>query len=41
LAGVPGAGDIEKHKFPGLDVEKAFGIFTKAAYGRKINPDHA
>jgi uncharacterized protein (DUF362 family) len=36
-----GEGDIEKIKLLGMNLEEAFGAFTKAAYGRALSLDQA
>lgn len=36
-----GGSDVEEFHYPALDGKKAFAIFTKAAYGHEIDPEHA
>ncbi|HEY3863546.1 MAG TPA: DUF362 domain-containing protein [Verrucomicrobiae bacterium] len=36
-----GGSDVDEFEFPALDIKKAFSIFTKAAYGKAIDPEHA
>jgi uncharacterized protein (DUF362 family) len=35
-----GEAELEKIEFSGLDMKKAFSLFTKAAYGRSIEFEH-
>lgn len=36
-----GGSDVDEFEYPALDIKKAFSIFTKAAYGKEIDPEHA
>lgn len=36
-----GGSDVDEFEYPALNIKKAFSIFTKAAYGKAIDPEHA
>lgn len=36
-----GGADVDDFAYPALDIKRAFALFTKAAYGKAINPEHA
>jgi hypothetical protein len=36
-----GEAELSRMKFPAMDIDKAFAVFTKAAYGKSLYLDHA